>query len=220
MCRAPNQQFQQHGGEVDAFFGEPVVGSAGVGWFGFGVNDAGGCEFAEPVAEDVGGDTFAGTEEIREGAIAADHKVADDQEGPAVAENLKGDVDRATGPMGRHRGQISRIDCEMQVTKVGPSQKRFLALSTDSPSHPTGPKDRDCALTIDERHRTHSALLPSDLPRYMTGSGKHDDPLRPEYVRSLFRWWTTTSIRGTIRLSTTTGIHLVAQTATVSLTPS
>ena len=40
----PDEQLQEHGREVDAFLGQTVVDSSGVGFFGLGVDDAGGLE--------------------------------------------------------------------------------------------------------------------------------------------------------------------------------
>ena len=60
-----------------------------VGFVGFGGDDFRGFKRAQAIGEDVGGDAFARFFELLEGAVAADHDVADDEQGPAVAEQVE-----------------------------------------------------------------------------------------------------------------------------------
>ena len=85
-----------------------------------GGEEAGGFELAEAVAEDVGGDAFAGGLELFEGVIGADHEVADDQQRPAVSEDVEGDADGAAGATLRfglrlHGDKLANVSCDLQV---------------------------------------------------------------------------------------------------------
>lgn len=91
----PENHFGQDGSEVDASAGEGIGQLAAVGGIASGLDDAGLLEFAEAIGEDVGSDFFVGVEELLESVEVANHDVADDQKGPAVAEHFDGSVERA-----------------------------------------------------------------------------------------------------------------------------
>jgi len=79
-----------------AFGGEGVGGAAGVGGGGDGGDQAVGFEAGEAVGEDVGGDAFGGLGEVVEAGFAGE-EVADEEEGPFVAEQVECAGDGAGG---------------------------------------------------------------------------------------------------------------------------
>jgi len=105
----PENHFGEDGSEIEAFGGQDVDQLSAVGGIFLGGNDAMGDEPLEAIGEDVGGDAFVGGEEFFEGAETAQHHVAENQEGPAVAEHFDGGVEGASGAavgnmvFGRHK---------------------------------------------------------------------------------------------------------------------
>jgi len=91
----PENHFGEDGSEFDTFASEGVGELAAVGGIGSGFDDAVLFEFAEAVGEDVGGDIFAGAGELLESVEAANHNVADNEKGPAVAKHFDRGVERA-----------------------------------------------------------------------------------------------------------------------------
>lgn len=77
-------------------------------------------EAGEAVGEDVGGDVFRGVGEVLE-ALVAEEEVADDEEGPFVAEEVEAAGDGAGGAAGCgggfHGGGIRKLvyTCKLQA---------------------------------------------------------------------------------------------------------
>src|SRR6266699_648994 len=96
--RSPDEQLQQNRRKVNTFFGQPVVYSAGILLLGFRNQNSRRLELLHAVRQNVRSDAFTRLREFLERAKSADHQIADDQQRPAIPENLKRDADRAAGP--------------------------------------------------------------------------------------------------------------------------
>lgn len=96
----PGQPPVAHGGEDGAegfAFGGQLIGEMFRAVLGRHLgDDAVGLEAGKAVAQDIRGDAFGGSCEIFEAGAAQD-EVADDEEGPAVAEDIKATSHRAGG---------------------------------------------------------------------------------------------------------------------------
>ena len=88
----PEDHFGEDGSEIEALRRQKIDQLAAIRWIFSGGDDAMGDEPLEAIGKDVGGDAFVGGKEFLEGAEAAQHHVAEDQEGPAVAEHFYGGV--------------------------------------------------------------------------------------------------------------------------------
>ncbi len=110
MARAPDEQFQQRRREINSLLGQPVVNAPAIGDFRFCADDAGGLQTAQPPGKDVGCDSLARILKILECPEATNHHVANDQQRPAIAEDLERDTDRTARPLLRlgFRKQFSR----------------------------------------------------------------------------------------------------------------
>src|SRR3989442_1759087 len=118
--RSPDEQLQQKRRKVNTFFGQPVVYSAGILLLGFRNQNSRRLELLQPVRQNVCGDAFTRLLEILKRAKSADHHIADDQQRPAIPENLKGDTDWAAGPalglwLLRHAGEANKVTCKIQL---------------------------------------------------------------------------------------------------------
>src|SRR2546425_931661 len=87
--------------------------------FGFRNQNSRRLELLQAVRQNVRSDAFTRLLEILKRAKSADHHIADDQQRPAIPENLKGDTDWAAGPaLGlrflRHAGEANKVTCKMQ----------------------------------------------------------------------------------------------------------
>ena len=117
----PENHFGEDGSEIEALRRQNINQLAAVGGIFLSGDDPVGDKSLEAIGKDVGGDAFVGGEEFLEGAEAAQHHVAEDQEGPAVAEHFYGGVERASGaavcsrPSRGHRGMVAIITCNKQV---------------------------------------------------------------------------------------------------------
>ena len=117
----PEDHFGEDGSEIEALRRQKIDQLAAIRWIFSGCDDAMGDESLEAIGKDVGGDAFVGGKEFLEGAEAAQHHVAEDQEGPAVAEHFYGGVEGASGaaigngPFRGHRGMVAIITCNKQV---------------------------------------------------------------------------------------------------------
>jgi len=84
-----------------------------------GGDDPVGDKSLEAIGKDVGGDAFVGGQEFLEGAEAAQHHVAEDQEGPAVAKHFDGGVrghpERRLRAVSWALGMVAIITCNKQV---------------------------------------------------------------------------------------------------------
>lgn len=108
MTSSPKDHFGQDGSEVNAFGGQRIDELAAVVRIALRGDDAVAFEAAQAVRQDVGGDLFVGVEKLVEGLVAAEHHVAKDEQGPAVAEHFDGGVERThraalrSGPLFQH----------------------------------------------------------------------------------------------------------------------
>src|SRR5919198_3088331 len=92
VSRAPADDLQEDGQQIRPLGGELVAAR-------LAARDDPICfEPGQPVREDVGGDSFLGSEELAVGTAAFEHQIPHNQQGPGVAEHLEGEVDRAIGP--------------------------------------------------------------------------------------------------------------------------
>ena len=99
----PEDHFGEDRGEVEALGSKEVEKFAAIGGIGASGDDAVGFEATETVGEDVGGGMLVGVEEFLEGTGAEEHHVADDEQGPAIAEHFDGGVQRTPGAPFRDR---------------------------------------------------------------------------------------------------------------------
>ena len=93
----PKDHLRENRSEVHTFGGEEIVQFTAIGGIGSRGDYAVGLQAAQTVGENVTGDALAGGKEFLEGAVATDHDVADDEQGPAVAEHFDGGVERTPG---------------------------------------------------------------------------------------------------------------------------
>jgi hypothetical protein len=96
VAGAPDEHFKNNGSERDSLRGQAVVSAAAISGSGFAGDDAGGFELLQTVGKYVGGDAFAGALEFAKGLVAADHHVSNEEQGPAVAEDIERDAYRAS----------------------------------------------------------------------------------------------------------------------------
>lgn len=97
VAGCPEDHFGENGGKVNAFWRKRVNHFSAVEGISLRADDSILLEAAEAVCQDVGGDFFVGVKEFVKGLVTAEHHVADDEEGPAVAEHFDGGVQRAAG---------------------------------------------------------------------------------------------------------------------------
>jgi hypothetical protein len=133
MGRGPQNHLGEDRSEVDSFFGEQVDEFAAVGGIGLRANDAVGFEPAEAFGEDIGCDAFGRLEELFKAAIAVQHHVAQDEQGPTVTEHFDGSVERAAGAALRHAffvhgWRIARLACNLQVSQRLSKGRRVSSL--------------------------------------------------------------------------------------------
>jgi len=72
-------------------------------------DDAGVLEFAEAVGEEIGGDAGKAVAQVRVAAGAADEEFTDDEEGPAVANEVEGFGEGAELGIGAHGGIVGVV---------------------------------------------------------------------------------------------------------------
>lgn len=86
MLRAPYQQVKQNRRQGNALGCEAITGAAAVFRVWLGGDDSSSLKPAQPVGKYVGGNAFAGALKLAEGAVAAHHHVANQEQRPAIAE--------------------------------------------------------------------------------------------------------------------------------------
>lgn len=91
----PMDHFDEDGAEFEAFIGEVVFVAGGIVLIGFGLDEAEALHAFEAVGEDVGGDVLGGIGELVVAGLAEPDHVADDEQGPFVADQIEGSADRA-----------------------------------------------------------------------------------------------------------------------------
>jgi len=94
MSGSPEHHFGEDGSEVHSFCGEEIEEFSAVGGIRLSGDNAVVFQAAEAVGENVGGDVFVGGKKFLEGSVAAHHHIADDKQGPTVAEHLDGSIER------------------------------------------------------------------------------------------------------------------------------
>jgi len=95
VLRAPEDQLHDDGREIDALGRQAIDHLAPVLGIAAGADDSGRLEALQALGQDVRGDPFVRGEELLVRLVAAQHEVADDQQRPAVTEDLQRDVDGA-----------------------------------------------------------------------------------------------------------------------------
>lgn len=91
----PQNELDERRREVDALLGEMIMRPPRITRIcAFGEN-AGGFELRETGGEDVRGDTLARSRKFIERTQALEHQVANDEQRPAVTEDLERGADRA-----------------------------------------------------------------------------------------------------------------------------
>ncbi len=123
MARGPDQKIEKDWREIDTLPGQAVIEFSGVGGRDTRGDNSGFGQSLETAGEDVGSDAFTGLLELLKGAQAANHEIANDQKGPAVAEHLQRNTHRAAGPAlpgaSKHSGSFIKITCEKQASFRG-----------------------------------------------------------------------------------------------------
>lgn len=94
MLRRPENDFNEHRREIAALRRELVDGATAVFRIVAAFDDLQRFKPLEPVGKDVGRDSLAALEELSIGRLAEQQHVADQEQRPAVAENLQRDADR------------------------------------------------------------------------------------------------------------------------------
>jgi hypothetical protein len=97
VAGGPEDHFGEDGCEIDSTGCERVNHFSAVRGIRLRGDDSVFFETAKAISQDVGSDFFVGVKKFLEGVIAAEHHVANDKEGPAVAEHFDGGVQRAAG---------------------------------------------------------------------------------------------------------------------------
>ena len=88
----PKEYFKQDWRKRNPFGGEPIVDAACIFGSTFSNEDAGLVEMAQAIGEDICGYVFAGALKVAESAQSAHHHISNDEQGPAVAEEVEGDA--------------------------------------------------------------------------------------------------------------------------------
>ena len=90
--RSPEDHLGENRCQVNSLPRQAVGPLAAVGGVGRGANNSIGDEFAEAVGEYIGRDAFVAFHKLLIRLEAAEHHVADDEKGPAVAQHFDGGV--------------------------------------------------------------------------------------------------------------------------------
>lgn len=144
MASSPNEQIQKHRGQVDSLLRQPVVCPSSVSFVRLGNDDSRCLKLLQSIAEDIRGDTFARFLKLLEGAEAAHHQIADNQERPAVSEDLKGDTDGAAGTLfglglAMHGNTLINVTCIMQaILRAGDDLSHPVANCATRVGYPGG----------------------------------------------------------------------------------
>ena len=94
MRGSPEHHFREDRCKIESFGGEHVKHFSPVGRVWFCGNDSMGDQFAQAIRQDVCSDALVGFQKFLVGPEAAQHHVADNQQGPAVAEYFYGGIQR------------------------------------------------------------------------------------------------------------------------------
>jgi len=104
MTSGPQDHLGEDRHKIDSFVGQCVDHLSAVTRILLGADDSIGFQTAETVGQNIGGNFFARVEKLVKCFVATKHHVAEDQEGPAIAEHFDGGVERAPGAaVGRER---------------------------------------------------------------------------------------------------------------------
>src|SRR5256885_13184162 len=119
--RSPNQQFQKQRRKINTFCGKPVIYPSPVATVHLGCDYSRGFKLLEAISEDVGSDVLARLRKLLESSKAANHQVANNQQRPAITQNLQRDAywtsRAALGfRFARHRPDtLTKQTCGLQV---------------------------------------------------------------------------------------------------------
>jgi hypothetical protein len=108
VARGPQDHFSEHGSEINAFGRERIDALAPIDGIFLRGDNAKVLETTKTVGENVGGNFFGGLQKLVKVAIAAEHHVAENEQGPTVTEHFDGGVQRTarpplrSGPLFRH----------------------------------------------------------------------------------------------------------------------
>lgn len=120
MPRAPDQQLQKNGRQIDSFFRQPVMHPASIALVDLRSDDSACFQLAQAIRQNVRGDPFARFLELLKCPESAHHQVADDQQRPAISKPLERDAHRtARSPFGpylpSHAAHNINVTCKSQV---------------------------------------------------------------------------------------------------------
>ncbi len=129
MRGCPQNHLRQDWREVDPFFRQKVNQLPAIGRVLFSCDNSVSLQFAQTVCEDVGGNALVGSEKFFVSTKAAEHHVANDQEGPTVAQHFHGCVERAPraafgGGLLRH---ASTVTCYLHFASDAGRLPSFVA---------------------------------------------------------------------------------------------
>jgi len=89
VMRSPDQQFQQDRSKSDSLGRQAIMDAPAVARYRLRRQNASGSEFVKAVRENVGGNSLSRALEFMETPVSAHHQVTDDQQRPAVAEQVQ-----------------------------------------------------------------------------------------------------------------------------------
>ena len=85
----PNEQLQKYRSQVNAFLRQPVIHPASIRLLYRGGDDPRCLELLQTVRQDVSGNAFTRSLEVFKCPVAANHQIADDQQGPSISKHLE-----------------------------------------------------------------------------------------------------------------------------------
>ncbi len=118
----PNQELQKDRSQGNSLLRQFVLNPAAIARRVIRHDDPSGLQLLQTVRENVSRDALTRVGKLLERPIAANHEVAHDQQGPAVAKYFDRDVDGTPGaPLSSivfgHTGHVINVTCKMQVKK-------------------------------------------------------------------------------------------------------
>ena len=125
MLRAPDEQIQKHRRQIDAFLSEPVVHLPAILRFDFGDQNVVGLEPAQAIGQNIGGDAFPRLLELPERTVAANHEIPDNQQRPAISQDVQRDAHWTSRPplgngLPRHFARLagSLAECKRRACRL------------------------------------------------------------------------------------------------------
>ncbi len=118
----PEHHFREDRCEIDTLRGERVILFSPVRWVTFRGDDSMSYQLAKPIGQNIRRDSFVGFQEFLVRPESPQHHVANNQQRPAIPQNLHGSIQRTprpplwTGLLLRHIPTVAFFTCISQVT--------------------------------------------------------------------------------------------------------